>query len=95
MGIRSFKDEDAFLFFNKGLLPRKKGWASVGKLVRRKLDMLHYAKNLNDLLSPPGNRLERLSGNLAGYYSVRVNDQWRIVFKWDVQPFDVSVRDYH
>ena len=76
-------------------MPQKKGWANVRSVVRRKLDMLHYAKELNDLRSPPGNRLEGLSGDLQGCYSIRINDQWRIVFRWDNQPYDVRIIDYH
>ncbi len=95
MAIGSFGDESAENFFVKGTLPRKKGWAGVGKVVRRKLDMLDYAKELQDLLSPPNNRLESLSGNLIGYYSIRINDQWRIVFKWSTHPYDVRIVDYH
>ena len=95
MAIQSFKDEDAELFFIKGKKPRKKGWASVTDITKRKLDMLHYANILRDLLSPPSNRLESLKGNLSGYYSIRVNDQWRIIFRWDGQPYDVQIVDYH
>ena len=95
MPIRSFGDEETADFFTHGKIPRKKGWTSISNIVRRKLDMLDYAKELRDLRSPPQNRLEALSKNLVGYYSIRVNDQWRIVFKWDQQPFDVSVKDYH
>jgi toxin HigB-1 len=95
MVIRSFQDEDTEAFFKNGKLPPRKGWTSVRSVARRKLDMLHYAKELKDLLSPPGNKLESLSGNLRGCYSIRINDQWRIVFKWDSQPYDVRVIDYH
>ena len=95
MAIRSFKDSDAEIFFRKGELPHRKGWCSVHKVVKRKLDMVHYAKELRDLRSPPSNFLEALSGNLAGYYSIRINDQWRVVFKWDHEPYDVRVMDYH
>lgn len=95
MVIRSFRDEDLAAFFKKGKIPRRKGWENIQGIVKRKFDMLHYAKELNDLRSPPGNRLESLEGNLKGYYSIRINDQWRIVFKWDDQPFDVRVIDYH
>lgn len=55
----------------------------------------NYASELKDLRSPPGNRLENLSGNLQDCYSIRINDQWRIVFKWDSQPYDVRIIDYH
>ena len=57
--------------------------------------MVHYARELKDLKSPPSNFLERLGGDLKGLYSIRINDQWRIVFGWDTQPFDVRIIDYH
>jgi toxin HigB-1 len=95
MVIRSFQDDEAEAFFYRGTLPRKKGWRSVIKIAKRKLDMLNYATALKDLMSPPNNRLESLSGSLKGFYSIRINDQWRIVFRWDKQPFDVRVMDYH
>ena len=62
----------------------------------RKLDVLNGAAELADLQSPPGNRLEALRGDLAGFHSIRVNDQWRIVFRWaDGDAYDVRVVDYH
>ncbi len=62
----------------------------------RKLDVLNGARELRDLKSPPGNRLEALRNDLAGMHSIRVNDQWRIVFRWtDGDAHDVSVVDYH
>jgi proteic killer suppression protein len=58
--------------------------------------MVHYAEALNDLKAPPGNRLESLAGDLKGYFSIRVNDQWRLVFGWtDAVPSNVRVCDYH
>ena len=57
--------------------------------------MLHYAKELKDLKSPPGNRLEVLKGDLTGLFSIRINNQWRIVFGWNDQPYDVRIIDYH
>lgn len=58
--------------------------------------MLDAAHTLNDLRSPPGNRLEALKGDLAGFHSVRVNDQWRIIFRWrGSHAFEVSLTDYH
>lgn len=95
MAIRSFKDAQVEAFFLTGRRPRKIGWDNAREIAKRKLDMLHYAKDLRDLLSPPANRLERLQGNLAGLYSIRINDQWRIVFSWDVEPYDVYIIDYH
>ena len=62
----------------------------------RKLDVLHAAYRLVDLRVPPGNRLEALQGNLLGYHSIRVNDQWRIIFRWENgNACDVSLVDYH
>ena len=58
--------------------------------------MLNAAKNLKDLEAPPGNRLEKLSGDRAGQYSVRINDQWRICFEWDIGvATNVEIVDYH
>jgi toxin HigB-1 len=62
----------------------------------RKLDMLNSADRLSDLNTPPGNRLELLKSNFAGYYSVRINDQWRIIFRWiDNNANEVLITDYH
>ncbi len=62
----------------------------------RKLDVLRAAHQLQDLRSPPGNRLEALKGDYAGYYSIRVNQQWRLVFRWEGDTaYDVSLVDYH
>jgi proteic killer suppression protein len=69
---------------------------SIWKVVARKLDMMNAAHSLQDLKVPPGNRLELLKGNWKGWYSIRVNDQFRIVFRWiDGNAKDVSVMDYH
>ena len=58
--------------------------------------MLNNAQNLADLLVPPGNRLERLTGDRRGQYSIRINDQWRICFEWhDEDAYDVEIVDYH
>jgi len=68
-------------------------------LIRRAqqlLNFLNYARNINDLRSPPGNRLEKLSGDREGQHSVRINKQWRICFVWTEQgPEDVEITDYH
>ena len=62
----------------------------------RKLDMLNVAHKLGDLAAPPGNRLEALKGNLKGLHSIRVNDQYRIIFRWtDSNAADVRITDYH
>ena len=64
--------------------------------VLRKLDLIQGAEKLKDLRSPPGNRLEALSGELKGFYSIRVNDQWRIIFRWESgKAHEVKLVDYH
>lgn len=96
MAIRTFRRRGIADFFFDGELERRAGWAGIAKIVTRKLDMVHYAAKLDDLRSPPANRLEALKGGLAGFYSIRVNDQWRIVFRWtDGGAEDVDVIDYH
>lgn len=68
----------------------------IQRAARRKLLYLDDAEDLNDLLAPPGNRLEKLKGDRAGQYSIRINDQWRICFKWaNNQAHDVEILDYH
>jgi toxin HigB-1 len=63
---------------------------------RRKLRMLNNSVNLTDLRIPPSNRLEKLSGKLKEFYSIRINDQWRIIFKWTTgNALDVEIIDYH
>lgn len=62
----------------------------------KKLDLINAAAKLDDLRIPPGNRLEALKGDLAGYHSIRINDQWRIVLKWeDGAAHEVRIADYH
>jgi len=62
----------------------------------RKLVQLHNARTLDDLRVPPGNRLESLSGDRSGQYSIRINDQWRVCFRWlDGEAYDVEIVDYH
>lgn len=68
----------------------------IQEIGRRKLRMLNNSQNLNDLKIPPSNRLEKLSGTLKEYYSIRINDQWRIIFKWkENNSLDVTIIDYH
>jgi toxin HigB-1 len=69
---------------------------SILPIALRKLDMIARAHELVDLRAPPGNRLELLKGNLEGYYSIRINDQWRVVFKWEGHnASEVVIVDYH
>jgi toxin HigB-1 len=95
MAIQSFADSEVEDFFTTGITPRKVGWSGVAKVAIRKLDMVDYADKLDDLRSPPGNRLEALKGDLAGFHSIRINDQWRVVFCWtDAGPPEVRIVDY-
>jgi proteic killer suppression protein len=68
----------------------------IQEIGRRKLRMLNNSQNLTDLQIPPSNRLEKLKGNLKDFYSIRINDQWRIVFKWNAgNASEVEIIDYH
>ena len=95
--IASFRDRALESFYYRG--PGRKSRripADLYAAIRRKLDRLNAATDLNDLRVPPGNRLEALRGERQGAYSIRVNDQWRIVFRWkDDAPHDVELTDYH
>jgi proteic killer suppression protein len=68
---------------------------SITKVAVRKLDMLNAASRLDDLRVPPGNRLEALRGGRAGFHSIRINQQWRLVFRWDNGAHAVVIEDYH
>ena len=68
----------------------------IQQIGRRKLRMLNNSQNLADLRIPPSNKLEKLSGKMSDFYSIRINDQWRIVFKWeDSNASEVTIIDYH
>lgn len=96
MAIKSFSDSATEEFFKSGKTTKSIGWQAVKKVALRKLDMIEYAKILDDLRSPPNNRLEKLKGNLAEFHSIRINDQWRIVFKWtELGAESVKICDYH
>ena len=69
---------------------------TIQEIGRRKLRMLNNAVDLTDLRIPPANRLEKLSGNLKTFYSIRINDQWRVIFKWNAgNASEVEILDYH
>jgi len=96
MAIQGFASKAIGQFFSDGAIPKRAGWPGVARVVSRKLDMLDYADQLSDLASPPGNRLEALKGDMAGCHSIRINEQWRVVFRWDDSgPIDVDIVDYH
>ena len=92
--IRSFKDETTQALFN-GNLP--KGFpAMIVRVARRKLEALNAAVVLEDLRSPPGNRLHALTGDRAGQHAIPINDQYRVCFVWrEDEAFEVEIVDYH
>ena len=92
--IRSFASRDTERLFQRERA--KKIPANIQRVALRKLRMLHRASDLNDLRVPPANRLEALKGNRKGKHSIRVNDQFRVCFKWkNGDAFDVEIVDYH
>jgi toxin HigB-1 len=92
--IKSFKDKETAKIFRRQR--SKKLPHDIQQIALRKLRMLHRAQSLQDLRVPPSNHLEKLSGDRAGQYSIRINDQWRICFVWlDQDAYDVEIVDYH
>ena len=92
--IRSFADRDTERLF--GREPVRRFPTSLQRAMLRKLVLMDAADALQDLLSPPGNRLEKLRGDRVGQHSIRVNDQWRICFRWrGGDAYDVEMVDYH
>ena len=91
--IKSFADRDTEQLFHE---EKNRRFAAIARVALRKLFQLNRAGTVQDLAVPPGNRLEALKGDLAGFHSIRVNDQWRIVFRWtDQGPAEVAIADYH
>ena len=91
--IRGFRDKKTEQFFAGAGV---KEFSSFRRVAERKLTMLDSASDLRDLLSPAGNRLEKLKGDRVGQHSIRINDQWRICFVWlDDGPHEVEITDYH
>ena len=91
--ITSFGSKDTKKIWNG---ERVKGFATeLQEIARRKLRMLNNSQNIADLQIPPSNRLEKLKGNLKDFHSIRINDQWRIIFKWNKgNASDVEILDY-
>ena len=91
--IQSFADRATARLWDGDFV---RAFAALQQSARRKLDMLDSAGKLDDLRAPPGNRLEALTGDRRGQHSIRINDQWRICFRWtDEGPEDVEIVDYH
>jgi len=93
MPIVSFASAETETLFQAG---KSKRFGNIAAVALRKLDMLAAAAELNDLRSPPGNRLEALKGDRQGQHSIRINDQFRVCFVWTANgPRDVEIVDYH
>jgi proteic killer suppression protein len=91
--LKSFRCKQTERLFNDESTGK---FSSISKVARRKLEMLNAAMSLDDLRSPPGNRLEALKGERLGQYSIRINEQWRICFIWsEGDAYSVEIVDYH
>ncbi len=94
MVIKTFKDAEAQKIYQRER--SRKLPSDIQQIALRKLRMINNSINVNDLRIPPANRLEKLSGNREGQYSIRINDQWRICFEWKSgDAFNVEITDYH
>lgn len=92
--IKSFRDKESEKIFSRERSRRLP--PDIQQVALRKLRMLNRAVTLEDLRIPPANRLEKLAGDRAGQYSIRINDQWRVCFEWrDRDAFNVEITDYH
>lgn len=92
--IKEFGDNETKKIWNG--IRSKKLPSEIQNVARRKLRMLNNAHDVTDLRIPPANRLERLKGDLKEYYSIRINNQWRVIFRWkNNDAYDVKIVDYH
>jgi toxin HigB-1 len=91
--IRSFGDRRTEALFRDQFVSDFQG---IARGAKRKLEAINAASRLSDLGVPPSNHLERLGGDLRGFYSIRINEQWRVIFRWrDGEPHEVRIVDYH
>lgn len=91
--IRSFGDKATEALFQDEVVRQFRG---IARPAKRKLEAVNAANRLEDLMVPPANRLEKLKGKLQDFYSIRVNDQWRVIFRWvDGEAYEVQIVDYH
>src|ERR1700726_4664340 len=91
--IRSFGDKHTEALVRD---ERVRQFEGIARAAKRKLEAVNAASRLEDLTVPPSNRLEKLKGNLKDFYSIRINDQWRVIFKWiNGEPHEVRIVDYH
>jgi proteic killer suppression protein len=91
--IQSFADRDTEQLFQE---EKNRRFTAIARVALRKLFQMNRAGALQDLAVPPGNRLESLKGDWSGFNSIRINDQWRLVFRWTEKgPAEVAIVDYH
>lgn len=91
--IQSFSDDETERVFRTGTSRR---WRTVARIAVRRLQALDFASAIEDLRNPPGNRLEKLKGDRKGRWSIRINDQYRVCFRWDGNDaWEVEIVDYH
>ena len=92
--IKSFADKESKRVWDGEFSSKLQN--EIQRIARRKLRMINNSQNINDLRIPPANKLEKLKGDLKGFYSIRINKQWRITFKWINQNAEqVKIEDYH
>lgn len=92
--IKNFKDDETQKIYQRQR--SRKLPSDIQQVALRKLRMINNSISINDLRVPPANRLEKLSGNRAGQWSIRINDQWRVCFRWEgSDALDVEITDYH
>jgi proteic killer suppression protein len=91
--IQSFADAETEAVFLTG---KSRRWGKLARVAARRLQAVDYASAIEDLLNPPSNRLEKLKGDRKGWWSIRINDQYRVCFRWDGKDaWDVGIVDYH
>ncbi|MFN3491012.1 MAG: type II toxin-antitoxin system RelE/ParE family toxin [Anaerolineales bacterium] len=92
--IKTFKNDDTLKIYQRQR--SRKFPSDIQQVALRKLRMINNSVSINDLRVPPANHLEKLKGNRAGQWSIRINDQWRVCFKWQgTDAYDVEITDYH
>ncbi|MGA2649269.1 MAG: type II toxin-antitoxin system RelE/ParE family toxin [Terracidiphilus sp.] len=91
--IQSFADEETEAVYLTG---KSRQWNRISRIAARRLQAIDFASTIEDLSNPPGNRLEKLKGDRKGCWSIRINDQYRVCFRWDGKDaWDVGIVDYH
>lgn len=91
--IQSFADRETEAVYLTG---KSRRWGKIARIAARRLQAVDFASAIEDLVNPPGNRLEKLKGDRKGFWSIRINGQFRICFRWDGKDaWDVEIVDYH